>query len=293
MKTAVVVNPQAGGGRCKHRVQGALVALRNAGWTLEVLTTTAPKHATQLARQAWERGFRRFVVVGGDGTSFEVLCGLPLGGEPPTLGFLPLGTGNSFIRDAGITTESQALQRLLAQPSRPCDVIEATHTKGTFVYLNMLSMGFAGRVGALTNRYFKGLGTAGYQVAVLLALAGLRPVQLPYSIDDNLNSSPLNLLSFCNSQYTGGAMHMAPSARIDDGVLDVVRVGPMGRLALLRAFPSLFRGEHVLRPDVMVTQTAAVRFDLDAPTDIVVDGEAMRVQLTALRVLPGAIRVML
>jgi len=97
-----IVNPAAGGGRSRKMLGSALERLRAGGVTVDVAETQGPGDATRLARDAYGRGRRRFIAVGGDGTSYEVVNGLfpeASAGERPKLGFLPLGTGNSFLRD--------------------------------------------------------------------------------------------------------------------------------------------------------------------------------------------------
>src|ERR1700690_4187811 len=102
-----IINPAAGGGRCRDQVGKALERLRNTGLAIETVETNAAGDATRLARQAYARGYRKFIAVGGDGTSYEIVNGLypdsgSSSGDPatqvPTLAFLPLGTGNSFLR---------------------------------------------------------------------------------------------------------------------------------------------------------------------------------------------------
>ncbi|MGB8773370.1 MAG: acylglycerol kinase family protein, partial [Terriglobales bacterium] len=106
-----IINPAAGGGRCGERVGSALNRLRSAGIVIETAETRAAGDATRIAREAYGRGYRKFLAVGGDGTSYEIVngiipesrsqvSGVRLSDEQiPTLGFLPLGTGNSFLRD--------------------------------------------------------------------------------------------------------------------------------------------------------------------------------------------------
>src|SRR6202158_6558155 len=97
-----IVNPAAGGGRSAKLAGPALARLREKGLQVDVIASTAPGHAVQLAREAYEQGYRRFVAVGGDGTAHEILNGIftPSGATRRiSLGLLPLGTGNSFLRD--------------------------------------------------------------------------------------------------------------------------------------------------------------------------------------------------
>lgn len=290
-----IVNPAAGGGRCGERADEALERLRVAGLALEVRRTRAAGEASDLARRAWQEGYRRFLCVGGDGTGFEVVNGLfPLAGEErPRLGMLPLGTGNSFLRDFHVTSAEQALVRLGAERTRACDVVRVTHAGGVLHYINLLSVGFSAEAGELTNRRYKRLGPPGYVVAVLQTAARLSHPVFPIRLDGGpRDARPCVLLSFSNSRYTGGTMMMAPHADPTDGELDVIRIGPMGRLSFVGAFPSIFRGRHVERPEVEESRAARVDLELAGPVDVMIDGEVMRLELRRLEVLPGALEVL-
>ncbi len=158
-----VVNPAAGGGRCRKLVGPALDRLRADGIKLEVVETSAPAQATEIVRDAYARGYRRFIAVGGDGTSYEIVNGLfpkAANHESPTLAFLPLGTGNSFLRDFGDGGVELAIDAILAGRSRACDVLRLSHKAGVIHYINLLSMGFAADVATMRARRFQQLGRA-------------------------------------------------------------------------------------------------------------------------------------
>jgi diacylglycerol kinase family enzyme len=147
-----IVNPAAGGGRSGKMLGPALQRLRAGGVEIEVAPTSAPGQATQIARQAYGRGVRRFIAVGGDGTSYEVVNGLypeAIAGERPTLAFLPLGTGNSFLRDFSDRGVEHAIESILSRRSQSCDVLRLRHREGVIHYINLLSMGFAADVATL------------------------------------------------------------------------------------------------------------------------------------------------
>src|SRR4029077_15571875 len=101
-------------------------------------------------REAYANGRRKFIAVGGDGTSYEIVNGLfPEAmheSERPTLAFLPLGTGNSFLRDFSSGGVAYAMESLLAGRSQPCDVLRMRHRQGLIHYINLLSMGFSADV---------------------------------------------------------------------------------------------------------------------------------------------------
>lgn len=289
-----IVNPAAGGGRCGKRAPSAIARLREAGLEVDVFETTGPGDATDRARVAWGEGLRRFLAIGGDGTTFEVVNGLfpHEGDERPRLGLVPLGTGNSFLRDFAITDADLALRAIARGETHTCDVVRAIHDGGELHYLNLLSLGFSAEAGALTNRRFKPLGVAGYVLAVLATAARLSHPSFAIRLDDGARDArPCVLLSFSNSRFTGGTMMMAPHADATDGELDVIRIGAMGRLAFVRSFPSIFQGAHVARPEVEESRAKTVALDLPGPVDVMVDGEVLELALSRLEVVPGALEV--
>jgi len=291
-----IVNGAAGGGRCRSRADLALNRLRDHGLELEVHFTHAAGHATELAREAWSRGARRFLAFGGDGTSYEVVNGLfPLAeGEPaPTLGILPLGTGNSFLRDFGITTEEAAFDALTSGRMRDVDVVRVTHAEGVLHYINIFGLGFTAAAGGLMNRHFKALGNAGYVAAVCVEVMRLKhPVDAIRVDGGDVDERPAVFLSFCNSRYTGGTMMMAPDADPADGKLDIIRAGALNRRGLLAAFPRIFSGTHIDHENVEQSLAGRVEFVQPRLQDVMIDGEVLRLSVESLEVLPGALRLM-
>lgn len=291
-----VVNPAAGGGRCRKLVPKALDRLRAGGIELEVVETTGPEQATQLAREAYGRGYRRFIAVGGDGTSYEIVNGLfPRrdSDEPVTLAFLPLGTGNSFLREFTDRGVEYAIEAILAGRSQPCDVLRLRHTQGILHYINLLSMGFAADVATLRARRFSGWGELGYQSSIFITLARFRRRPFPLRVDGEgeIDRRPCLFLTFNNSKFTGGTMMIAPKAEVNDGLIEFVRWGPIGRLGLIRNLPTLYDGTHIHHPLAERREAKRIDFHLDAPVDVMVDGEVLTLQCETLDVLPSALRV--
>jgi YegS/Rv2252/BmrU family lipid kinase len=290
-----VVNPAAAGGRCRKLVPDALDRLRAGGIKLEVVETTGPGQATHMARDGYARGFRKFIAVGGDGTSYEIVNGLFPRRESDdvvTLAFLPLGTGNSFLREFSDRGVEHAIEALLARRSQPCDVLRLRHGEGVLHYINLLAMGFAADVAALRARRFSGWGELGYQSSIFISLARLRRRPFPLRIEgDEIDRRPCLFLTFSNSKFTGGTMLIAPNADVNDGLVEYVRWGPIGRLGLIRNLATLYDGTHIQHP--MAERRAAKRIDfyLNAPVDVMVDGEVLTLQCQTLDVLPSALRV--
>jgi diacylglycerol kinase (ATP) len=295
-----VVNPAAGAGRCGRLAPAALDDLRKAGIAIETAESKRPGHATQLVREAYQAGYRRFLAVGGDGTSFEIVNGLFPGAEAdaidqrPTLAFLPLGTGNSFLRDFTDCGAEYAREALLAGRRRPCDLLRLTHRQGVLHYINLLSIGFPADVASLTNRRFKPLGELGYLLGILVCLIRLHRRAFPLRADDDqeMDRRKCLFLTFNNSQFTGGKMRIAPQADSGDGLIEFVRWGPIGRLGLIANLHRLYDGSHVNHPLASRRGVRRIEFALDGPVDIMVDGEVARAHCQLLEVLPAALNVM-
>jgi diacylglycerol kinase (ATP) len=291
--TLAVVNPHAGGGRCGRKADEALARLAKAGVAFEVARTERPGHAVEIVREAYGRGVRRFLSVGGDGTGFEVVNGIPWGGasgDRPTLGFLPLGTGNSFLRDF----EGDSFERVTSGRVRPCDVVRLRHAGGEVYSINLVALGFPADVGEATNRRFKWAGPLGYILGVLSCLARRPRHVFPLRTDgaDAWERDPCLMLVFANSRFTGGRMMIAPDARPDDGLLEFVRLGPLGRLSIVRRLPRLFDGTYVRMPGAARRGVRRVDFDLPGPVGVMIDGEVLTLRCESLEVLPGRLDVL-
>jgi len=290
MKTMVLLNPTAGGGRAGRDAPSLLSRLPMA---LDVRQTVGPGHARALTEEARHRGVNSFIAVGGDGTLHEVINGALSAGEGrPSVGILPLGTGNSFARDLGIHKVPEAMKALQGPKTQVVDAVQIEHDGEPIWSINIVGFGFSASAGSLMNRRFKRLGVPGYLLAVLVELGRLHAPHYRYRLGEGgwLDGS-LTMLSVCNSQFTGGDMWMAPAADVSDGRLDVIAIGKMSRRTFLRAFPSLFKGTHVQHRDISATTAEVVHFDLPGPVEVMIDGEVETLSVRTLRCHPGVLEV--
>jgi diacylglycerol kinase (ATP) len=291
-----IVNPAAGGGRSAKLAGPAIARLRESGLHVDVIASTGPGHAAELAREAYDQRYRRFIAVGGDGTAHEILNGIFTHAKPNariSLGFLPLGTGNSFLRDFTSNGAEAALQALTQNRKRPVDLLRLTHSNGEIYAFNLLSVGFTADVAALTNRHFKALGPAGYLLGVFIRVAQLRRRAFALRCDDDKTWDQRRclFLTFNNSKYTGGTMLIAPQSDPTDGLIEFVRWGPIGRLGLLRMLPRLYDGTHIQHPLAERRAVRSVEFNLPAPVDVMIDGEIATLAIRSLDIIPGAVDV--
>ncbi len=291
-----IVNPAAGGGRSRKMLGPALERLRAGGVAVEVAETQGAGDATRIAREAYAQGQRKFIAVGGDGTSYEVVNGLfpeANAGGPPTLGFLPLGTGNSFLRDFSDRGVEHAIESLVTGRMQRCDVLRMRHRGGVLHYINLLSVGFPADVATLRARRFSGQGELGYVISIFLGLARLQRRPFPVRVDSaaEFDRRRCLFLTFNNSKFTGGTMMIAPKAEVSSGLIEYVRWGAIGRLGLIGNLPKLYDGTHIEHPLAERKAVKRVEFDLDAPVDVMVDGEVLTLHCEELDVLPGALNV--
>ena len=291
-----IVNPAAGGGKSGRLAATTLDRVRQMGIDLDVRETSGAGQATEIARAEYRAGRHNFLAVGGDGTSYEIINGLfpeALAGERPALGFLPLGTGNSFLRDFTAQGVQNTIDALRASRRRASDVIRLRHSAGELYYLNLLSLGFPAEVGETANRRFKRWGELGYIFAVLRHVINLEHGAFPHRLDDSAdwNRSRNLFLTFSNSKFTGGKMMIAPKADPADGLIEYVRWGPIGRAGLLMTLPRLFTGTHIDHPLAARAGVKRVEFQLDGPVNVMVDGESLHLQCQSLEILPAALDV--
>jgi len=289
-----IVNPAAGGGRSVKLAGPAIARLREKGMQVDVIASTGPGHAVELAREAYDQGYRHFLAVGGDGTAHEILNGIFAGRKVTkriSLGLLPLGTGNSFLRDFTKVGAESSMQALFEGRTRPVDLIRLTHATGEIYSFNLLSIGFTADVAALTNRAFKPLGHFGYLLGVFVRLAQLRRRSFAVRCDDDKTWDERRclFLTFNNSKFTGGTMLIAPHADPSDGLIEFVRWGPISRLGLLRTLPKLYDGTHIEHPLASRRAVRHVEFNVADPIDVMIDGEVATLEVRSLDILPAAV----
>lgn len=299
MRTLLVVNPVAGHGRGKKCFRSLESRLLRELPGLEVCFSEYPGHAVELGRKAAEGGIPRILCLGGDGTAFEVINGLRAGGRPgrpAEIGFIPAGTGNSFLRDFGISSAEQALDRILAGGQRLVDLIEFEYssrgrTERRFS-LNILGVGLIADILKLTNERLKVFGSLGYSLAVLLRLAKGMDNQIDIEADGRAWSIRDSALVISNSKYTGGRMMIAPHAEVSDGLADLVVFREVNRREILEIFRRVFSGTHTKHPKVEMTSAAQISIRGTPPLLVMADGELLGETPLRIKVMPRELTIL-
>jgi diacylglycerol kinase (ATP) len=286
-EVALIVNPAAGGGRGARIIAPVVRRLERAEVRVRYLAGTSALEAEELARKAVAEGVDAVVALGGDGLVHLVLQAAA--GTSVPLGIIPAGTGNDIARSVGIP---------LSDPLAAADIVAGGHLRhvdagrcGSRWFVGVLGAGFDSAVNERANRMTRPGGRAKYDLAMLAELGTFRPIPFTLELDGELWQTEAMLVAVGNGPSYGGGMLVTPDALLDDGLLDVLVLGPLSRAAFVRLFPRVYRGTHVTHPAVMIRRAREVSL---AAAGIVAyaDGERLaRLPLTCVAV-PDAVQVL-
>jgi diacylglycerol kinase (ATP) len=291
MSVAVIINPVAGGRAslpAEERVTLAKQALARHRVAGHVELTRAAGHGSELARQAVAGRCDVIVAWGGDGTINEI--GSQLIGTTSALGIVRAGSGNGLAREMGIPTDpAHALDIALTGRDR---VIDAGEIEGR-PFFNVAGIGFDAAMAAGFNRLGgERRGRFRYAPVVARALFGYRAAHYTIDADGRQFETDALLVAIANLTQYGSDAFIAPGARPDDGLLDVVIVEERGVLGRIGLVPRVFNQTIHRAAGVTRLPAARVVVTASAPITFHVDGEPQAGGTSVeARVRPAAIRV--
>ncbi len=284
----VIVNPAAGAGRAAARWR-ALAETARRHLTFQEEWTGARGHATELAAAAVADGIRRILVIGGDGTLLEVANALA--GTQVALGVLPMGTGNDFVRSAGITGKpEELLPRMAAGTTRAVDL---GRVNGRY-FMNVAGVGFDAEVARIVSEKPRhGNGTVPYLGTAIRQAFRYVPPEVAVTIDDGEAAPPSRRLMVAvgNGATYAGGMKVCPGAVLDDGVLDVLLVGDLRGFGLLKILGRVFNGSHLSDRRVQLVPARTLRIDGSSDVTLHTDGEVIGHLPAEFSVAPGALQL--
>jgi len=299
-RLVVAINPTASFGKGRDVGPAVVQTLRALGHDVTSLQEPDFEQLQEAGRRAVATKPDALIVVGGDGM-VNLGTNLVVGTKVP-LGIVPSGTGNDMARGLGIPHESteasiEALISALAQPARIIDtgrieyIDDETGEAATRWFACVLSAGFDATVNERANRMQHPKGASRYILALVLELAGLKPIAYRLGLDGSAKDVDAMLISIGNNISLGGGMKVTPDALVDDGLLDVMVVRPLSRLAFLRIFPRVFKGTHVTDPRVSIDRAKSIT--LDSPSAVAyADGERISRLPVTVTVDPKSLRML-
>ena len=295
----LIANPAAGRHRGERLLAEAQAQLGALGQAVTPALTESPGHATRLAK-ANATDFEIVAALGGDGTVNEVANGLMAvePGERPALAVLPVGTGNDVALTFGLAKFGTALDALANGNTRTLDIVRVQLVRdGKTVTRHALlfaAAGFAAEVirktGPCVKRFFGR--RFSYSVGLFRALVGFRVPEFSVKWDGGGKQGRMFQVCVGNTEFAaGGVMRVSPGARPDDGLLNISLVDALGRLQIVRRFPSILSGSYV--EDERVDYFTGKRLEIDAkPTaELQADGDIIGTTPATIDLLPGALRL--
>lgn len=300
----MIVNPASAGGRTGRTWPAIAAALRDAGLSFDSALTTARGEATVLARQALAEGWPVVVAAGGDGTIHEVVngffddAGVALGASA-RLGLVPLGTGGDFRRTFAFPTDVAAAAAVLRGGKiRRIDLGRVTFerfdgTRGLRIFCNIADAGLGGEVVHRVNNGVRlGPGRLTFLLASAVSLLTWQNRRLRVEFDGETEELTAQQAVVANARYYGGGMCIAPHAEPDDGLLDLVLVGDVGRLQNLQLMGPLRSGTHLDgRFPITSRRVRRVTVEAEGAVRLDVDGEQPGRAPATFEVIPGALEL--
>ncbi len=297
MRTLFLVNPTSGRGRTLALLPQLKELLGQFRLEGELWQTKAPGQAADLACRAAVEGYDRLVAVGGDGTLHEIVNGLLAAGlgQRLILGIIPSGSGNDFAYALGISPDLAVACALLQNGAeRRVDAGRVTVDGVGRFFMNNVGMGLDAEttIKSAGIRWLRGHSL--YLWSALQTIAyGQWPYDLQFSLDGVSYLQPVTLLTVSNGTRVGGGFRLTPTARLDDGLLDVCYAGGLSRWTLLGLLPRAVAGSHLDHPAVRLARVEGLEIRSEAGIPAYVDGEILGTTCRhfLFEVLPGALRV--
>ncbi|MCW8130501.1 MAG: diacylglycerol kinase family lipid kinase [Planctomycetota bacterium] len=294
-----MANPASGKQRAPEMAEQVLAILKRAGRDVVLRVTTAAGDAGAFAREAAASGAKTVAGCGGDGTLHEIAGALA--GTDCALGILPGGRCNDLAHALGMhkkdpveelaaTLLNGATRRIDLGAYRPLGAPEGSPAKH---FCTVATLGFDSAVTQYVRTHkFPLKGTTEYLHGVVRVLMKFKPPRVTLKGDFGTYEGRIFLAATGNSSSYGGAMQIAPGAKVDDGVFDCCVVGEVSKLTLLRILPKVFNGGHVSHKAVKMLRTRRLEIlTPDGPQDLCADGEVLGPSPAVLEVAAGVLHV--
>ncbi|MCE1199091.1 MAG: diacylglycerol kinase family lipid kinase [Marinilabiliales bacterium] len=298
----VILNPHAGGGKGSHDGKKIERLLQQAGLPYHLSVSSYAGHAVELARELVQKGCHHFIVAGGDGTLNEVVNGIFLADpghlDQITLGMIPVGTGNDWIKTFGIPDHyAQSIEIIRAGKSVKQDVGEILCTlgeKSTLRYfVNIAGFGFDALVAKNANE-LKSKGISGIRVYIQSLLSGYfhyHSRKLRFTIDGILHEVNLFSASIGIGKFNGGGMMQVPQAHPLKGSFHITIIRKIGIWGIVTNFKGLYSGEFIRDKRVSTHVGKEVQLQAEYPIQGEADGENLGLGHFTLKILPQRLNV--
>jgi YegS/Rv2252/BmrU family lipid kinase len=301
-KPLIIVNPRSGGGLSRRRWAALIGPITDGLGPIDARFTEAKGDGRRIAHEEAAAGRGLIVAMGGDGTISEVADGILAAGGTSELGIIPRGTGGDFRRTLDLADDpGEASRRIRDTPARLVDAgrVSFVADDGSLAerhFVNVVSFGFSSDVARRANTSSKRLGgRVAFLAATVRSLVSYDNADVLVSIDDQPERRLSVLLAAVgNGRFFGGGMKICPEALLDDGLLDLVIVGNLGRAGVMANIHRIYSGMHLTMKEVQGTRVSRLKVapvDREAKIPLEVDGETPGHLPASFELLRGALRV--
>ncbi len=300
-KWLVIVNPNAGNRKGKRDWSEISNLLEVNGFLYKAMFTERKYHAIELSSEGITAGYRRIIIIGGDGTMNEVVNGIfqqdACKSNEVTLGMITVGTGNDWGKMYNIPEDyEKAILAIKSGKTMLQDAGRANYTingsTGQRYFANIAGMGFDASVVRRTNIQ-KDLGKSGkssYYAALLKSLSNYKTTNTKVIVNYTETENDTFSISIGIGKFSGGGMIQTPEAIIDDGLFDITVIKSMTKIEIIRSLKKLFDGSILQHPKIISFKGERIRIESDPEIDLETDGELLGHTPVEFEILPKSIR---
>ena len=292
-KHYLIVNPEGGKKNGLHILKKIKPVFEDANVELSILKTEYAGHARHYAETLDYTDYDCLCAIGGDGTMYELINGMLEREDQKMLpiGLITGGTGNSFMYDVNCLDPIEAAKRISNFKLRPIDIAQVQTKDENFYAFNIIGWGLATDAGILAEK-LRWLGGIRYDVASIIEVLKGKKRIATLIVDGKEYKEDFVFIIACNTIHTGKAMKMAPHAKLNDGLIDLIIVRKTSRIKLLKLFPKLFSGDHVKSSLVDYKQVNQFSIIIEGEDRLTIDGELIGKTPLHVNMLPNKISVL-
>ncbi len=293
MKFILAVNPTSGKKQSAAILDMVRPIFDLSGAELSVIKTLYPGHAIELGKSLDFNNYDGFLVLGGDGTFHEVVNGMLKRQDGLTLpiGLIPGGSGNSVLHDLDLLDPISATKAIVSGNTRFMDVAQTEMDHMVTHSINLIGWGLVTDVGkrAEALRWF---GPSRYTLSSIIEIVLKKSRRATLVIDDKTLVDHFTFIVACNSIHIGNGMKMAPYAKLDDGLIDILVLdAKVTRQRLVSVLPKLFDGTHINEPEISYHQASSFSILSETNDNLIIDGEMIGTTPITTRILKHAIKI--
>ena len=290
-KICILVNQFAGDGKTVKKLPVILKSFEAANIANDVFYSEHPGWFIDFIVHEDLGKYDSLVVIGGDGTIHEVVNGLMKSGQGLhlPLGIIPGGSGNAFADDLGLKNPIQAANQIISGHIHSIDIMRISKGDTISYAFNIIAWGIASDVNIRADK-LRWIGNSRYSLSAIISILNLNKKPILLHLDNDVVDDKVILFVALNTVHTGKGMKMAPHAKLNDGLMDLLLLKDASRLRILKIFIQLFSGNHITDP--LIEYRHAKTFSIQTKGDrLNIDGENIGQTPIEVSLIPSALKV--